>query len=296
MRIALTGATGFVGRHLVQAAIRRGFEVVAFTRNPSRIVRDCVETRLFSLDAPPDLRECDAVIHLAGENVVGIWTAAKKRRILESRVLGTGRLVEAIRALGTPPEVLVSASAVGYYGDGGEAELTELAPPGNSNDFRAKVCADWEKAAAPAAGQCRVVLPRIAIVLGRDGGMLKVTRRIFRLGLGGRLGHGRQWLPWIHVDDLVALLLFAVENMDIRGAVNAASPWPVRNADFTRALARAVHRPAIFPVPAFLLRLIFLGFAQGLLASQRVVPAAAMDHGFSFKFPEVEPALRDAVQ
>lgn len=295
MRIALTGATGFVGRHLIQAAIRRGFEVVALTRNPSRMVHDCVETRRFSMEAPPDLRECEAVIHLAGEPIFGLWTARKKSRVRESRIEGTRRIAEAIRALPTPPEVLVCGSAVGYYGEGGENELTESAPPGA--DYLAKVCIDWEKesAAAGITGGCRVVHSRTGHVLGRNGGMLQALRRIFRLGLGGRLGHGRQWMPWIHVEDLTALLLYAVENLEVRGPINAAAPWPVRNADFTRALARTLHRPALFPVPGFALRWVFREFGRAMLASQRVVPAAAMDHGFAFRFPEIEPALREAV-
>jgi uncharacterized protein (TIGR01777 family) len=293
MRIALTGATGFVGRHFIRVALQRGFEIVALTRNPSRIVRDCVDTRGFSLASPPDLHDCDGVVHLAGESVMGLWTKKKKQRIRDSRVRGTQRVVEAIRALDMPPEVLVCASAVGYYGDGGETEMTERSPRGEG--FLSEACAAWEAEATSAEDKCRVVRIRISSALGSDGGMLRSLRRLFRFGLGGRLGSGRQWMPWIHVDDLAALLLFAVENMDVRGPLNAAAPWPVRNAEFTRTVARLMHRPAFLHVPGFVLRLLFREFGRAMLASQRVVPAAAMDHGFAFRFPELEPAVRDAL-
>lgn len=293
MRLALTGATGFVGRCFVQAAIRRGFEVVALTRNPAKAVHDCVETRRFSLEEKPDLSGCEAVVHLAGESLSGIWTAGKKRRVMDSRVLGTRRIAEAIAGMESPPEVFVSASAVGYYGDRGEAEVTER--DGAGRGYLAEVCVAWEREANAVAAKCRVVHPRISAVLGRTGGMLPALRRVFRFGLGGKLGSGRQWMPWVHVDDLVALLLFAVENLEVRGAINACAPWPVRNVEFTRELAKALHRPAIFPVPGFMLRLLFRDFGRGMLASQRVLPAVALDQGFGFRFPEIVPALRDGV-
>jgi uncharacterized protein len=289
MRLALTGAAGFVGRHVVQAAIRRGFEVIAFTRTPSRAVADCVETRRFALDTPPDVGGCDAIIHLAGENIAGLWTRAKKQRIRDSRILGTRRVVEAIRGMSEPPEVLVSASAVGAYADGGDRELAEDSPA--DSGFLGQVCRDWEAEAS--ASPTRVVLPRFGIVLGRGGGALKPMLRAFRLCLGAKLGSGRQWMAWIHADDLASLLLFSIENLALKGPVNAVAPWPVQNGDFTRALARAVRRPAILRVPAFILRLFLRDFADGLLASQRVVPAAATAAGFPFRFPDIETALRD---
>ena len=292
MRLALTGATGFVGKNLIPAAIRRGFEVVAFTRDPSHPVHDCVETRRFALDEKPDFSGCDAVVHLAGENIFGLWTARKKRRVLESRMQGTRRVAEAIAAMSTPPEVFVSASAVGYYGHRGEAEITERDAAGSG--FLAEVCGAWEQEALAAENRCRVACVRVGQVLGH-GGVLRSLRRIFRLGLGGQLGPGRQWMPWIHLDDLTALLLFAVENLDLRGPINACAPWPVRNADFTRQLARALHRPAFFRVPGFALRLLFRDLGQAMLESQRVLPAAALDQGFGFRFPEIVPALRDAL-
>lgn len=244
--------------------------------------------RTFSLEEPPDISGCEALIHLAGESVAGLWTPAKKRRIVESRVLGTRRLIEAINAAPTKPEALVSGSAIGFYGDGAEEELTETAPAGGG--FLAETVQAWEAEAARAEG-VRLVFVRTAMVLGARGGALPLMSIPFRLGLGGRLGGGRQWMSWIHLEDIAQLFLFAAENLDVHGPLNGAAPWPVRNADFTRLLAQAVHRPAFLHVPAFVLRAFLGGFSAELLESKRVLPAAALDQGFGFKFPELGPAL-----
>lgn len=293
MQLGLTGATGFVGRHVIRLAVRRGYEVVAFTRDPSRTIRDCIEVRRFPPGEPPDLRGCGAVIHLAGESVAGLWTRRKMDRIHDSRTLGTRAVARAIQSMPDPPAVLVSASAIGYYGDTRDAEVTEDAPaaPG----FLADVCHAWESEAAAAEESCRVVRVRIGIVLGKGGGALRAMLPGFRCGLGGRLGDGAQWCSWIHVEDLASLLLWAVENLDIRGALNATAPWPVRNSEFTRALAGSLHRPAFMHVPAFALRLLLGGFSRELLDSRRVLPAVATAHGFGFQFPEIGPALRDII-
>ena len=291
MQLALTGATGFVGRHVIRLAVRRGYEVIAFTRDPSRTVHDCIGTRAFSAEAPPDLSGCDAVIHLAGENVAGLWTRGKMRRIRDSRILGTRRIAEAIRSASHPPDVLVSASAIGFYGDAGDAELTEDSPHGSG--FLADTCMEWEREAVAAETHCRVVRPRIGLVLGKGGGALRMMLPFFRLGLGARIGTGRQWLSWIHAEDLASLLLFAVENLDVRGALNATAPWPVRNAEFTRTLARSVRRPAFLAAPAFALRMLLGEFSRELLDSKRVLPAVATAHSFGFRFPELAPALAD---
>ena len=288
MLLGITGASGFIGRRVIDIALGRGHEVVAFTRSPERTIPGC-EMRAFSLDVPPDLRGCDAVIHLAGETVVGLWTTAKKRRISESRVLGTRRIVEAIGKMESPPEVLVCGSAVGFYPDSGDLELTEIS--GGGDGFLAETVRAWE-AEALKAERTRVVRLRTGIVLGKGGGALQVMTPVFRMGLGGQIADGRQWMPWIHLEDEARLILFAVENLDIRGAVNATAPWPARNADFTRTLAKTVRRPALFRVPAFALR--WLGdFSHELLDSKRVLPAVATDHGFGFQFPELEPALKN---
>ena len=293
MQLAITGATGFVGRHVIRLAVRRGYEVVAFTRGPSQTVHDCIETRKFTLSEPPDISGCGAVIHLAGENVAGLWMRGKMQRIRDSRIFGTRRIVEAIRAASHPPDVFVCASAIGFYGDSGDAEITEDSPPGAG--FLAETCRAWEAEALAAEPLCRTVRARIGLVLGKGGGALRMMLPLFRLGLGARLGGGRQWLSWIHAEDLATLLLFAVENLDVRGALNATAPWPVRNAEFTAALARSLRRPAFLAVPAFALRLLLREFSHELLDSKRVLPAAATAQGFGFRFPQLAPALADIV-
>jgi uncharacterized protein (TIGR01777 family) len=246
--------------------------------------------RAFSLETPPDISGCDALIHLAGEPPAGIWTPAKKRRIVDSRVRGTRRVVEAIMAADKKPEVLVNGSAIGFYGDRGEEELTETLPAGTG--FLADTVQAWE-AEANRATDVRVVCLRTSLVLGKEAGALPIMALPFRFGLGAQLGDGRQWMSWIHLEDVAQLALFAVENMDIRGPMNCTAPWPVRNADFTRLLARQLHRPAFFRVPALLLRLGLGDFSREILDSKRVLPAVACEHGFRFQFPELEPALKN---
>lgn len=288
MLLGITGASGFIGRRVIDLALGRGHEVVAFTRSPERAIPGC-EMRAFSLEAAPDLRGCEAVIHLAGESVVGLWTPGKKRRIRESRVLGTRRIVEAIGKMDAPPEVLVSGSAVGFYPDSGNAELTEKSPSGDG--FLAETVRAWE-AEALKVERTRVVLVRTGIVLGKGGGALAAMTPLFRAGLGGQIADGQQWMPWIHLEDEARLILFAVDNLDVRGPLNATAPWPARNADFTRALARTLRRPAIFRVPALALRMLG-DFSHELLDSKRVLPAVATEHGYGFQFPELEPALKN---
>ncbi len=289
VQIGLTGASGFLGRKILDLALRRGHEITAFTRDPRRAIPGCT-MRAFSLEKPPDIEGCEAIVHLAGENVAGLWTAGKKRRIVDSRVLGTRRVVEAIDAAQAKPEVLVSCSAIGIYGDRGDEELVETAPAGAG--FLAETVQAWEAEATRARG-VRVAMIRTAVVLGPGGGALRAMTLPFRLGLGGRLGSGRQWMSWIHLEDIAQLFLFAVENLDVRGPVNGGAPWPVRNAEFTQALARAVHRSAFLPVPAFALKALLGGFSAELLDSKRVLPAAVLDQGFGFRFPELEGALKN---
>ena len=289
MNIGLTGASGFLGRKILDMALRRGHEIIAFTRHPMRGIPGCT-MRAFSLDKPPDISGCEALIHLAGEPIAGLWTPGKKKRIADSRVRGTRRVVEAIADAAQKPEVLVSGSAIGFYGDRGEEELTESAPPGAG--FLADTVQAWEAEAHRATG-VRVVCLRTALVLGREAGALPVMALPFRFGLGAQMGDGRQWMPWIHLEDHARLVLFAVENMDLRGPLNASAPWPVRNADFTRLLASRLRRPAFLRAPAFVLRIALGGLSHELLDSKRVLPAVACEHGFGFQFPELEPALKD---
>ena len=278
MITAITGATGFLGRRISERLRANGGTVRAIsTRTPPKA---------------EDLEGCDAVIHLAGEPVGQRWTESTRERIRSSRVEGTRGLVQALEGLKRPPEVLISASAVGYYGSRGDEILTESSAP--ADDFLGQVCVEWEREAIQAEKLgMRVVRLRIAVVLSREGGALKRMLLPFRLGVGGKIGDGRQWMSWIHIDDLVALACFALATPALRGAVNAASPHPVTNAEFTRELAGALHRPAIFPVPKPALDLLFGEMASVVYASQRVIPEAAMASGFAFQFPTISAALRD---
>ena len=275
MKVLITGGSGFIGRAIAERLRASGYSATAV-----------------SLRTPPGpavFAGCGAVVHLAGEPVAQRWTAAAKERIRDSRVQGTRTLVAALRQ--QPPAVLISASAIGYYGSRGNETLTEDSPPGS--DFLSQVAVAWEQEAR-AAEQfgVRVVTPRIGVVLGRGGGALAKMALPFHLGVGGRLGDGRQWTSWIHLDDLIALVEFSIATTAIHGAVNAVAPNPVTNTDFTRALASALHRPAIFPVPAAALRLLLGEMSQVVLASQRVIPLAAARAGFQFRFTEAGEALR----
>lgn len=291
MNIGITGASGLIGRHLADLALRRGHEVIAFSRSPERAIAGC-QMRPFPAEHAPDLAGCEAFVHLAGESVVGLWTASKMRRIRESRVTGTRRIVQAVRAMDEPPEVFVCGSAIGFYGDAGDQELTEHSEPGK-NGFLAATTQAWEAETSPLPESVRTVLLRTGLVLARKGGALPLMAKGFRTGLGGQLGDGHQWMSWIHIEDEARLILFAIENMDVRGPLNATAPWPARNAEFTRTLARVLHRPAFLRVPAAALRLVLGEFSSELLDSKRILPAAATGHGFGFHFPELEPALKN---
>jgi uncharacterized protein (TIGR01777 family) len=233
------------------------------------------------------------VVHLLGEPVAQRWNPAVKRRLVDSRVLGTANLVAALAQIAKPPDVLVAASAIGYYGDTGENAVTEDSPPGSG--FLAETCVRWEaeSAAAERLG-IRVVRLRIGIVLGRGGGALAEMLVPFRMGAGGHLASGQQWMSWIHLDDLLRLISASLANAAYRGPVNATSPNPVRNLEFTHALGHVLHRPAVLPIPKFALRLRFGEAAGEMVASSRVLPAVASRLGFSFRFPDVRSALADA--
>lgn len=302
MIVAITGATGFVGTRLTAHLLAAGHEVVALTRSPERAER-VLPVRCRSVAWDPEhgrgdasaLDGVDAVVNLAGAGVAdGRWTARRKDAIVRSRVDTTRRLVDAIAALPAErrPRVLVSASAIGFYGDRGDEVLSEESAPGTG--FLADVCRGWEDAARGAEPHgIRTVRIRIGVVLGREGGALARMLPPFRLGLGGRIGSGDQWMSWIHVDDLVALIAFALERQDVRGVVNAVAPNPVTNAEFTATLGRVLGRPAIVPVPSVALRLALGEMATVLLEGQRVTPAAAQALGFRFGHPELGGALVD---
>jgi uncharacterized protein len=300
MKIVLTGATGFIGRALVRQLLERGDTVTALTRDPARAATvlpvrcTCVAWNPAVVD-PAILRNADAVMHLAGEGVADRrWTAARKRVILDSRVASSQALVQAMELLDARerPKTFISASALGYYGDRGDEELDESSSAGSG--FLAEVCRAWEAAVCTAERLgIRTATIRIGVVLGKGGGALDRMLAPFRLGLGGRLGSGRQWMSWIHRDDLVGLLILALTEPSVTGAINGVAPHPVTNAEFTRALGQALHRPTLLPVPALALRAALGEMAAVLLDSQRVVPRAAERHGYRFQYPAVAPTLAD---
>ena len=296
MRALVTGATGFIGRRLVRELDRP----LILSRRPevARKILGAAEVHAWNPEEGPPPAEAfegvEAIFHLAGDSVAsGRWTAAKKARIRRSRVQGTANLVEGLRNLKSRPRVLVSASAVGYYGSRGDEVLEEASAPGT--DFLAGVSVAWEAEAGRARElSLRVVTVRNGMVLGAGGGALARMLLPFKLGLGGRLGDGRHWMPWVHLDDVVGLMLDAAKS-EISGAMNAVAPEPVINQEFTRTLARVLHRPAIFPVPRFALALLFGELSTLLVASQRVVPRVAERTGYKFRFTSLEEALRQSV-
>lgn len=287
MKIGIIGATGYIGSRLQAAALRSGQEVVCFSRNERS------GFRRFSLDAIPDFSGLDAVVNLAGESILGLWTSQKKEKILRSRVETTRHVMEGLSRLPDGPRILINASAIGYYGDTGENPVSETSPAGTG--FLAQTCKAWEEATqGSVAEKMRIVRLRIGFVTG-PGGAMRFVLPLFKMGLGGPLGNGRQWMSCIHVDDVAGLILWAIANASISGPVNAVCPEPVRNTDFTRALARAVHRPAILPAPAFALRLSLGELSRVMLDSVRVIPQVALSNGYSFRYPNVEAELEASV-
>ncbi len=298
MKVFVTGATGFVGSALCLALRRRGHEVVALTRRP-KDARDSLGAEIEICDSALSdealtrvIGECDAVINLAGAPVAQRWTESTKATIWRSRVDLTQRVVDAMRRCAKPPKTLLSTSAVGIYGDRGDALLDHQSELGE--DWLAELTKAWEAEAANAAEfGTRVVSLRIGLVLGREGGVLAKMLPAFRAGVGGRLGSGAQWMPWIHLDDLVRLFMRALEDGSWEGVVEAVGPAPVTNREFTRVLGEALGRPTLFPVPTVALRLLFGGAGRVIVASQRCMPTRTLELGFEFRFARVEDALAD---
>ena len=300
MKIFITGSTGFIGRALVLRLQRDGHSVVAWVRDAER-ARNRLGANVVTLSLLCDagalqrtLAECDAVVNLAGEPLIGRWTTARRAKLVESRVDLTSRLVDAIMLAPRSPRVLISGSAVGYYGNSNDELITEDTVP--ANDFLGQLCRDWERAAlrAQAAG-VRVVLLRTGVVLGRDGGALAKLLLPFRLGLGGPIGSGKQYMPWIHLQDEVEIIAKALEDERYQGPINSTAPNPVINREFGRALGRALHRTALMPLPGFVLKAV-MGEASGvLLGGQRAVPARLLELGFPFAFANIDEALGDIV-
>ena len=302
-RILITGANGMIGHALRAAAVTRGWEAVPAMRpgrgNPLRQEPASPDALLWEPEAAQPFADLellegfDVVVHLSGANISGKrWTPAYKKTIIESRTLTTGALSLALARLRKPPAVLITASATGFYGSRGDEELTEESGPGSN--FLSEVCQLWEGAASPAvAAGMRVVHARFGVVLTPFGGALQQMLPLFRMGLGGKLGSGRQWMSWIGLEDLLGTLFHCVEHTELHGAVNLVSPQPVRNSEFAQALARVLRRPAALPAPAFALRAAFGEMAnETLLASCRALPECLSASGFSFRLPEIGAALR----
>lgn len=298
-KILITGGTGWVGGYCVRSVLDAGAIPVVLSRDPVGAkwklgkLSESVQVVGWG-DIPSDI---SGVVHLAGEPVFGLhWTDAKKNKILQSRVEGTQKLCHALRESAARPEFVICASAIGYYGDRGAEELTEESPPGTG--FLAEVCLLWEKesiALAETLG-ARGVIFRIGVVLGSDGGALPKMMLPFRLGLGGRVGSGDQWMSWIHIRDLAAMIAAAISDSRWRGVYNAVAPRPVTNAEWTRVLSRELSRPAPFPVPERLLRLGLGEMSELVLASQKVSSARAVANGFQFQFPVISQAVKESVR
>jgi uncharacterized protein len=298
MKCVVSGGTGFIGRSIVDRLLQGNHYVGVWSRRPGIEKRNAVAS--FSWDPldgePPaeSLNTMDAVIHLAGEPVAQRWNSEVKRRIRDSRVLGTRRLVDVIGRVQHKPSVMACASAVGYYGDRGDEVLTESSQPGDG--FLADLCRAWEAEADRAAEfGLRVVKLRIGFALGNGGGALAQMVPAFRAFAGGRLGSGKQWMPWIHVADVAGMFVHALEN-DVSGVWNTTSPNPVRNVEFTRELGRKLHRPALLPVPRFALKAAFGELGPHMLDSARAMPEAALEGNYRFQYPELGHALGDLLR
>ena len=299
MNVTITGATGLIGTKLVQALKERGDTVTVLSRSPEKAAQALgVEAVAWNPNEGPAptgaITGRDAVVHLAGEPVAQRWNDKVKTAIMESRETGTRNLVAGIAASDPKPKVLVSSSAVGYYGKHGDEKLPESTPAGD--DFLAKVCVAWEREAdAAEALGLRVVKIRTGVVLDAGGGALKTMLPPFKLGVGGPVAGGKQYMPWIHVDDIVGLYLKALDDESWSGAYNGSAPEPVTNKTFSKALGKALHRPAVSPVPAFAIKLLYGDMAEIVVEGQRAVPERVLGGGYTFRQGDLQPALEDAL-
>jgi len=298
VRITISGASGLIGRRLLKLLTTEGHTVGVLSRHAGMNMPGGVKVWAWDpmKGEPPaeGLRDINAVVHLAGEPIAQRWTEESKRRIRDSRVDGTRNLVQALSKLSTPPEALICASAVGYYGSRGDEILEESSAPGN--DYLAEVCVAWEREAQAAESLgIRVVQVRTGVVLDARGGALGKMLPPFKMGVGGKIGNGRQWMSWIHHEDLAGLYRFALSN-PLHGAINAVTTQPVSNAQFTQELGLALKRPTLVPVPGFALRLMFGEMASVLLGSQRAVPRTAEAAGYRFRYPKLASALENVLR
>lgn len=290
-RVVIYGASGFVGKGLASMLSSEGWEVIGVSRKGTG---DATGVSKWTTPAKADLAGCEAVVNLSGEPIDQRWTDANKRLFHESRIGVTDDIIKKISALDEErrPKVLLNASAVGYYGGRGDEMLDEHASRGDG--YAAELCGEWEDAAIKAeALGVRVLRFRIGVVLGRGGKAFEKLHTVFKLGAGGRLGNGKQWTPWIHVDDLRRAMVFSLNHAELNGAVNGTAPHPETNADLTRKFAKAVGRWVFFPVPGFVLKLAFGGFGGALLEGQRALPRQLLLSGFVFRYPKLEQALKD---
>jgi uncharacterized protein (TIGR01777 family) len=299
MKITLTGASGFLGGKLIAKLLAEDHQLhVLGRKRPANLSGSAKfsEWDAMTAEVPVEAVDgADAILHLAGEPVAQKWDETVKRRIRESRVRGTNALVAAIAKASARPKALIAASAIGFYGSRGEERLTEESAPGSG--FLPEVCVAWEQAIDQAGAYVpRIVKLRIGIVLGAGGGALEKMLPPFRMGVGGKIGDGRMWMSWIHIDDIVGLLLFALHEARLSGPVNGTAPNPVRNEEFTRALGRALQRPTLFTVPAFALKAMYGEMAGMVLASQRVEPVVAQQAGYRFLHPDLDEALRSVLR
>jgi uncharacterized protein (TIGR01777 family) len=302
-KIILTGATGLIGRELCKILINQGEEITVFTSNPVKakeIIKGANEYIHWDYHKPEDWQKyingTDAVIHLAGAGIAGKrWSENYKMTILESRVISTNNLVTAIKAAGQKPGLFITSSAVGYYGNAGDELLTEES--GSGNDFLSGVCKEWENSAqkVETLGIRRVSI-RTGIVLSSKDGALEKMLAPFKLFIGGHLGSGKQWFPWIHIEDLVNIYIYTLDNSNITGPINAAAPNPVTAKELAKRIGKAMHRPSLFPVPLLALKLAIGEAAESVIASQRAVPKKLLNAGFKFKFEKIDEALKDLLE
>lgn len=291
MKIAITGSTGLIGTALTRSLRADGHEVVRLVRRPSRAGDEVEWDPSRQYVDVSGLYGCEAVVHLAGAGIADHrWTDAYKKEIRDSRVLGTSAIAEAVASLDSPPKVLVSGSAIGYYGDTGDRPVDESAPPGEG--FLPSVCVEWEDAASAASDAgVRTVFPRTGLVVAREGGAWGRLFPIFRAGLGGRLGDGRQYWSFISLHDHVAALRHLIDTESLSGPVNLTAPEPATNREVTAAMGRVLHRPAIFPVPSAALKLVLGDLSEDVLGSQRVLPSRLLESGFTFAFPKIDESI-----
>ena len=294
-KVFIAGGTGFIGNSIIPALLKEGYEVQVLVRNKEKAKKLPSSCKVIwgnpakSGEWQKYLKETDIAINLAGQNIFARWTKAYKKLILESRIKSTENIVSSLKK----SALLINASAVGYYGDKGNTLVTEDSPPGN--DFLAKTCIEWEKRALKAKEKgVKIIIARLGVVLGTTGGMLPKILPIFKLGLGGTLGKGNQWFPWIHIKDLVSAILFLIKK-EKEGIYNFVSPNPVTNKEFTKTLGKVLKKPTLLPVPVFMMKLIFGELANIIICSIRAYPKNLLELGFKFKFETIEDALKDLI-